>query len=217
MLTQAATAALVAAGLAALADWTAILRCAATVERLTKPAVILLLVLAVVAEGPGDSPRRWLLIGALSASLAGDWLLLPPTRFTAGLAAFLLAHLAYLAVFLSGPLDPAWALGGGVVAAATLLGLGRPILAGATRAGMQAPVGAYLVAICAMAVAATASGSLLAAAGGWLFVASDAMLGWGRFVAPAPGSEVDAARTRVVVMSTYHLAQAALVIAILRA
>ena len=212
MLTAGTLAALVAGGLVAVVDWAAVLRGNVRIERIAKPAVMACLIVAVLLALPGVAAARWLLVAALATSLAGDWLLLPPTRFTAGLVAFLLAHLAYLALFLLGPLDFAGGLVGVVIAIGVLVLVGRRILAGARAAGAGPPVGVYLAAICVMAVAATASGSLLAAVGAWLFVASDAMLGWDRFVA-LPAVTAGAARhRRLAVMVTYQTAQVLLVV-----
>lgn len=207
-------AALVAAGLVAVADWIAVARDHRSVERIAKPAVIVCLLAGVVLAGPGTTASRWLL-AALAASLAGDWLLLPPVRFTGGLVAFLVAHLAYLALFLLGDLEagPA-ALGVGAVGV-LLATAGRPILAGAMRGGIGGPVIAYFAAICLMAIAATATGSPLATAGAWLFVASDTLLGWDRFAVPPATSPAARARRRVAVIVTYHAAQVVLTIAVL--
>jgi len=98
-------AALIAAGFVAAADWIAVAKADRLFEGIAKPAVIFCLFVAVLLAGPDASPVRWLLIVALAASLAGDWLLLPPGQFVAGLAAFLVAHLAYLALFLLGDLE----------------------------------------------------------------------------------------------------------------
>ena len=74
---------------------------------------------------------------------------------------------------------------------------------------------AYLVAITLMAVAATRTGESVAIAGAWLFVASDAMLGWGRLRAPQPGLPRGGGRTqRTAVMVTYHLAQGLILLAL---
>jgi len=208
-------AVLVVACLAAVVDWFAVARGDLRTERIAKPAVIVGLVAAVLLAGPGSTPVRALLVLALAASLAGDLLLLPAGRFTAGLAAFLVAHLAYLALFLLGPLDAGAALVGLGVSAVVLLRTGRPILAGARRAGMGVPVAVYFGAICLMAIAATASVSPGATAGAWLFVLSDALLGWDRFAAPPAGSAGAAARRRVAVMVTYHVAQILLTVAVL--
>jgi uncharacterized membrane protein YhhN len=219
-------AALVAATLVAIVDWVAVARDDRRTERIAKPGVIALLIAAVLVSGAAGStagstiawtaePIGWLLLAALAASLAGDWLLLPPVRFVGGLVAFLVAHLAYLALFLLGELNARFALVGVVMALALLVTLGRSILAGARRTGMGGPVIAYFGAIFLMAIAATASGSPLATAGAWLFVASDAMLGCDRFAAPPPVTQGAAAHRRIAVVVPYHVAQVLLTLAVL--
>ena len=208
-------AALVVAVIVALADWIAVARDDRRAERIAKPAVVACLILAVLLAEPGAAPARWLLLVALAASLAGDWLLLPPGQFTAGLVAFLMAHLAYLGIFLRVPLASSGLLMGLVVAAVVMITVGRTILREAGHVGAGAPVAIYLVAISAMAVAASGSGSVTAAVGAWLFVASDAMLGWDRFVGTPAVTAGAAARRRVLVMIAYHVAQVLLVVAIL--
>jgi uncharacterized membrane protein YhhN len=66
-----------------------------------------------------------------------------------------------------------------------------------------------------MAIAATASGNLVAAAGAWLFVASDTLLGWDRFAAAPTSSSRDAAIRRLAVIVPYHAAQLLLAVAVL--
>ena len=218
-MSPAVAGALIAAGFVAAADWVAVARDDRAFERLAKPAVIVCLFAAVVLAGPGVSPVRWLLVVALAASLAGDWLLLPPAQFLAGLSAFLVAHIAYLAIFLVGSLRPEPATLAVIVVLVLLVTAGRRILGGASEAEMGGPVLVYFGVIAAMAVAATASGSLLAAAGAWLFVASDTVLGWERFVAPRTASRAAppaaAARRRLAVIVPYHAAQVLLTVAIL--
>ena len=72
-----------------------------------------------------------------------------------------------------------------MLAAAAVIG---PPLLRAVRAGhpsMLGPVVAYLVVISAMAITAWCTGEPWLIVGGHaLFFASDAMLGWGRFVTP---------------------------------
>jgi uncharacterized membrane protein YhhN len=68
-------------------------------------------------------------------------------------------------------------------------------------------VAVYMLAIGAMVVLAVGSWSTLAGIGALLFLASDTLLGWGRFVGSAPGG-------RVLVHATYHLGQALLVLAL---
>ncbi|MEW5990005.1 MAG: lysoplasmalogenase [Chloroflexota bacterium] len=214
-MTASVVAAIIAAGFIAAADWIAVANEDRTFEGIAKPGVIFCLFVAVLLAGPGVSPVRWLLIVALAASLAGDWLLLPPGQFVAGLVAFLVAHLAYLALFLLGDLHAVPAAVGLVGAMALVAVVGRPILAGARQAGLGRPVLAYFGAILAMAVAATASGSIAAAAGAWLFVVSDSILGWDRLAAPSPASSGAATRRRIAIIVSYHAAQIMLVIAVI--
>ena len=205
------------ASVCAVLDWVAVVRGDEHLERRAKPAVMVVLLVAVIASDPNASTRSLLLATALGTSLAGDWLLLPPVRFTNALLAFFVAHLAYLGAFLIGPHD----LGLGAIAVVAAVGVlavvGRPILAGAQRAGLARPVAAYLGAICLMAIAATASGSAAAIVGAWLFVVSDAILGWDRFVAPQPPTSIAGLSRRLAVIVTYHGAQLLLTAALLAA
>lgn len=146
-------------------------------------------------------------------SLAGDVLLmLPQDLFVPGLAAFLVGHVFYVVGFWThGP-------GGGALAVAVVVvlivvvPLGRKILgsiAASSEPGeLRVAVGAYTVVISAMLATALASGNAVAAVGAALFVASDSMIAWDRFVrrfAWAP----------VAIMVTYHLGQAGLVASLL--
>jgi len=216
--TTIALAGLAAAGVAALVDWYAVARGDLRLERIAKPLVMAILIVAVLVSDPSASSRSLLLAVALAASMTGDLLLLPPERFTYGLIAFFVAHLAYLAVFLLlGPLHADRAAIGVLVAAVVLAVVGRGILAGATGAGMRRPVAAYLAVILLMAVAATATGSIPATIGAWAFVTSDAILGWDRFASAAPHSVREARGRRLAVIVTYHVAQLLLTAAVLAA
>lgn len=214
-MTSLESALLVVAGLAAVANWYAVARQEAQMERATKPVVMVVLIAAVLLGDPEARPVSLLLAAALGGSLVGDLLLLPPVRFTWGLIAFLLAHLAYLAAFLLGPVDVGLAGLGAAIGVLTLAIVGRPILRGATRAGMRRSVAAYFGAIVLMAIAATASGSPFAAIGSWLFIASDARLGWRQFVTPPDARDAAPAWHRLGVMVPYHLGQILLTAAIL--
>jgi uncharacterized membrane protein YhhN len=188
------------------------------VERIAKPGVMAALIAASALVTPVTPEARaaqpWLVAG-LVASLAGDVLLLPPGRFVPGLAAFLLAHLSYLVAFLQLPGETAWLAAGGVVAVVMVATLGRALVRAAMPSGLGLAVGAYVVAICAMAIAASRTGGAAAIAGAWLFVASDALLGWGRLRKPRP-AEPRTGRDgyRTVVMVTYHLGQMLVVLAL---
>jgi uncharacterized membrane protein YhhN len=205
---------------AALVDWAAVFsggQRARLVERLAKPAVLLLLLLAaLVWPLPAASPVvvRALLVVALAASLAGDVLLLPPGRLLPGLVAFLVGHLAYTLAFVQVGGTLPWLLAGLLIAVVVVLALGRRLVAAAGPAGMGLPVAVYLAVISAMAIAATSSGIPAAVVGAWLFVASDAMLGWGQFVTGLDAEGRAPRRLRIGVITTYHVAQVLLVLAL---
>ena len=209
----------IAAG-AAIVDWIAVRLDgprSRAVERVAKPLVLTALLAAAIAwpVGAADSAavRPWL-VAALAASLAGDVLLLAPGRFIAGLVAFLVAHVAYLVAFAQLPGSVPWFVVGVVLAGVVVATVGWAMLAAARQLGLGAPVAVYLVAICGMAIAATRTGLPTAILGAWLFVASDAMLAWGRFRAPSAGSPRGSAGLRVAVMVTYHVGQVLLFVAL---
>ena len=206
---------LAVAAVTAGVDWYVVARGDAGRERIAKPAVMAVLLTAAMLGDPEARPVSLLLGAALGASLVGDLLLLPPVRFRAGLTAFLLAHVAYFAAFLLGPLNAIAAAIGGVLGVVIVVLVGRPILRGATAAGMRRPVMTYFAAIVLMAIAATASGSPLAAAGAWLFVASDAVLGRRQFVDDPERTAADPLWHRLAIMVPYHLGQILLTAAIL--
>lgn len=141
-----------------------------------------------VAALPGHY-RSCIVLG-LCLSLIGDALLaLPNDQFIAGLIAFLCAHLAYVAAYLMRTRHPAWPwlLLAGVAVSGFLFVLDTRGSLGMLRL----PVFVYAVVIGTMLWRA---GSLmrldlagrLAILGAVLFVASDMVLAWNRFVAPDP-------------------------------
>ena len=124
-------------------------------------------------------------MAALVCSLAGDVLLmLPREQFVAGLSAFLVAHVCYLAGFwtdgpaLAASIPAAWwsPRRSGCCPA-------DPARGPAPDPSLMAPVAAYMTVIGAMVATALAVGNPLAAAGAVLFAVSDSMIAWDRFVA----------------------------------
>jgi uncharacterized membrane protein YhhN len=201
--------------LAAPLDWWAVASGARRAEWLLKPVVLLALAAAAWAAGaPGSPSGRWLLLGLL-LSLLGDVALLSdaPPRFVAGLAGFLLAHVAYVVAFahVGMPSRHLALVGLGLVAllAATV---GRRVVPAAAReggVGLGAACAAYIAVIGAMVVAAWATGRPLAALGATVFMGSDAVLALDRFVRPVRSGQL-------VVMVTYHLGQVLIVLGVLR-
>ncbi|MBN1484295.1 MAG: lysoplasmalogenase [Chloroflexia bacterium] len=187
-------------------------------DRVLKPAVMVVVLLGAywLTCGPHDPwQARWFLPG-LALSLLGDVLLLfdGSRFFLAGLGAFLLAHLCYI-VGLNPELPPApaWLC---LLPLLVLAGLiYRRLAVGLARRGglfLRVSVVLYMLVLVLMTASTWATfwrpewsalRRLLAVLGGSLFLASDTMLAWNRFVAPAPW-------LRLGVRVTYYAAQVAL-------
>jgi uncharacterized membrane protein YhhN len=197
----------------AVGDWVARRRRAIGLEYLCKPATLLALIgaAAVLEPASGLGARRWWFVAALVFSLAGDILLMVPADlFVAGLGAFLVAHLCYLVGF---RIEGGGAVALAVAATAVVVGVApfgtRILTALRGHRALFGPVALYMVVIAAMGASALATGNILAGAGAALFVASDTMIAWNRFVRPFRAAGVG-------IMVTYHLGQAALVLSLVR-
>lgn len=182
-------------------------------EYFFKPAVMLCLLAFLAPVLAANLPPRYFALG-IFLSLLGDLLLIEPDRFFLhGLAAFFLAHLAYIIGFNLPPMPPsALTFGLAIFVALTVFPLIRRILlalrASAQRA-LRAPVQAYATVITLMLLSAlltifrvdwVSRAALLAASGAALFVASDVVLAWNKFVQPL-------ARGRIINILLYHLGQ----------
>jgi uncharacterized membrane protein YhhN len=181
---------------------------AATLAGALKAIPILLLLLLVAGESaPVSDAYRWLVVGALVCSMAGDIFLVFPGRFRAGLASFLLAHVLYVVAF---------APPSGANAASLMILVPFAAFAGAMLAVLsphlgrdRIPVIVYVTVITLMgwraALRALDPGSpspsdAVALIGALFFMASDGVLAYDRFVrrfALAPA----------VIMTTYYAAQ----------
>ncbi|GFM18269.1 MULTISPECIES: lysoplasmalogenase [Mycobacteriaceae] len=153
-----------------------------------QPAVKALtaVLLAAATAHPVVRERRWL-IGALLFSAAGDYLLAMPwweASFVLGLAAFLIAHLCFLAALLplAAPTPPRLAAAGLTVAScvALLVWFWPRLIA----EGMAVPVTLYIAVLGAMVCAALLADlpTPWTALGAVSFAISDAMIGISRFV-----------------------------------
>ncbi len=199
--------------LAAAGQAAAIYREKRRLEYFFKPAVMLCLLALLAPALAASLPLRWFALG-LSFSLLGDLLLIEPDRFFLyGLAAFLLAHLAYIIGFNLPPMPPtALTFGLAIFVGISVFPLIRRILLALRASGQRAlrlPVQAYATVITLMLLSAlltifrsdwTSRAALLAASGAILFVASDVVLAWNKFVQPL-------ARGRLVNILLYHLGQ----------
>jgi uncharacterized membrane protein YhhN len=212
----ATVAAFVVAGLFATGDWIAKARSRTALEYLCKPATLVALIAAAALLDPGVDAhtRRVWFVAALICSLAGDVLLmLPQDLFVPGLAAFLIGHLCYLVGFWTHAPSLMAFLVSAVVVAGVVAPLGYRILTSIDRTAepeaLRIAVAAYIAVISVMLATALAIGNVAAAAGAVLFVASDSMIAWDRFVARFRWAPV-------AIMVTYHLGQAGLVASLLR-
>jgi uncharacterized membrane protein YhhN len=199
----------------ALADWTAVVRERKDLETWLKPATLALLVTTVVAaRALGHTAGVWLVV-ALVLGLLGDVALLDDTvvaRFKAGLAAFLLGHLAYVACFVVLGLTLGWWLAGGLAVMAVALVVGHGVLPATYReggAGLAVPVAAYMGVIGAMTITGWLTEDAWIALGASVFVCSDSILAINKFVRPVAGA-------RPAIMVTYHVGQALIAVGVLR-
>lgn len=207
---------LAAAAVGAVVDWWSVAGAGRRhVERWAKPATMgLLCAVAAVAGSPSGGVRAALLTGAV-LGLVGDVAIGESEgRFLAGLAAFLVGHLAYVVAAVQVGFDARWALVG-LVAMVALLSVRfvSRIVPGAVAAGgrvLGAAVVVYGLVIAAMVVTAwgaagAGSPAWLAGLGACSFAVSDWVLGHNRFAGPIPGGSV-------TVMTTYHVGQALLIV-----
>jgi uncharacterized membrane protein YhhN len=153
----------------------------------TKPLAAVGFVAAAVGWGALETTYGRIVLGGLLLSLAGDVLLIPrsATVFRAGIASFLLAHVAYGVAFLARGVAPA--AGGAALAAAALpLALVFRWLAPHVEPAMRPAVYAYMAVITMMVASAggmvAAGGPPIALAGAIAFYLSDLSVARDRFV-----------------------------------
>jgi uncharacterized membrane protein YhhN len=170
----------------------------------SKPATMLAILAVVLLFARPLDEYAALIAAGLVASLIGDVvLMLRPARFLAGLVAFFIAHLIYIAAFagqvVPGPIGLAVAL---LAAGAVIY---RQLWPGLH--GLRLPVLAYVLAILAMVwtawsvwLARPDAGSAAAAAGALLFLISDTSLGFARFRYRYPGAQA-------VTLGSYYVGQ----------
>lgn len=174
------------------------------VETVAKPAALAFLI-ASFAPRAGKPDVKRLALAALSASFAGDVLLLRPSLFLPGLVAFLIAQILYVLAFSRGVgFLPSRA------AAAVVAGFAAVVLATmwpGIEPALRAPVAAY-VAMLALMVAQGVGratvlhdrASVLVAAGAAVFMASDLTLALTTFAKAGDG-------VAQATLPTYYLAQ----------
>ena len=206
--------------LSALLEAFAVARNIQRLETVAKPAVMVFLFLWLYATTGLQGSALWFGLGILF-SLAGDLLLMVSLDryFLLGLAAFLAAHILYITGFRDAILSlSGWSLILLVLIAINVSRLLRRIV-GAMRANkndaLVLPVLIYGTVISVMLYAAMStiydprwktSAALFASLGAILFVASDVLLAWMKFVSPLKNG-------RVWNITLYHLGQIGLIAA----
>lgn len=195
----------------AAADWWAVATDRRSVEYGLKPATMVVLIAATLAlpDPTPDGARLFIVVGLL-CSLAGDvFLMLDERLFIGGLVAFLFGHVAYVIGLVQFELTPALLVVGVVVVLVAAALIGSRVVRGAGEQDrrLAAPVAVYMAVISLMVVMAFGTSVPAAIVGALLFYASDGILGWNRFVQPLPHG-------RLAVMTTYHLGQIGLVLAL---
>ena len=208
--------------LSTILDWYAVYKGWKKLEYILKPLTMVLLFTYLFFSTGLNGIALWFGIGII-LSLAGDiFLMLPKEQFIAGLVAFLLAHVAYIIGF-NQTLPPLDAFG---IIMAVLVGttgarLYRKIAAGLVKKGkisLLKPVLAYTAVISVMLLSALLTFSrpewdtgvaATLSIGAALFMLSDAILAWNKFVEPIKNG-------RVMNMAAYHLGQIILIYGIVQ-
>ena len=205
---------------AALMDWYAVHKGKKKLEYFLKPATMLLLLGWLVGATSLQGMALWFGLG-LIFSLAGDiFLMLPKEQFIAGLVAFLIAHVMYIIGF-NPNLPPFTSLGLFLVVFVAAIGkeLYINIAAGLEKQGksaLQKPVLAYTAVIAVMVISAlftffragwSTGAAFTVSLGAALFMLSDAILAWNKFVEPIENG-------RVMNMAAYHLGQIIIMIGV---
>jgi uncharacterized membrane protein YhhN len=168
--------------------------------------VIALYFVQIVSLGSGAffAVAIWL---GLIAGVTGDILLLSPKRFLAGLVAFLLGHILYIAAFATEAFTLPLYLA--LPPFAVTLSFGAYLLGkmeAPARKKYTGPIILYMLAITAMFVTAlnfdmrTGPGLPLFTLGSLLFCISDGVLAWNRFYRPFPAAQG-------IILTTYYAAQ----------
>ncbi|WP_336787809.1 lysoplasmalogenase [Paenibacillus sp. MMO-177] len=165
-------------------------------------AIPMLLIIAYAYLQSAQNGKRFqqILLAGLVFCVIGDVTL---DNFVVGLSAFLIGHLFYLSGFFGQWKFSFWRLVTIVPIGAYAVYMGYELLDALTKSGddaLKIPVLVYVTAISLMGWSAIMSGNAWAVAGALLFMASDSILAWNKFVSDVDGSNV-------LIMTTYYAAQ----------
>jgi alkenylglycerophosphocholine/alkenylglycerophosphoethanolamine hydrolase len=209
-MTTLATVLIVATLVVAAADWWAVSTDRRSLEYVLKPLTMVVLIAAVLAMDPTSDDARLFIVAGLVCSLLGDvFLMLEERFFLFGLVSFLVGHVMYVIGLLQFDVEPPLLMVGVLLVLIAAAVIGSKVVAGARRHDdrLTVPVAVYLSVISLMVVSALGTAIPVAIAGALLFYASDGILGYNRFVEPIPHG-------RLLIMTTYHLGQIGLALAL---
>ena len=213
---------IIAALIFAMADWIAVGYQRQRWRVVTKPGVMIVLLIGFSVSGGWQGESVWFGLGLVFSLLGDILLLLPPSWFIGGLGAFLAAHIFYIIGFNQEPPPIGWQL---ISLAAVMIiidyfgyrRLRRALLRQPKGRWLRYPVFVYVVVISLMLLSAMLTllrpdwpqtASILVVAGALLFYISDSVLAINRFAGPVPYG-------KLVVIVSYHLAQIAIVMGVL--
>jgi uncharacterized membrane protein YhhN len=197
----------------AILNWLAADKDWKTLDYITKPGTMLVLIAWMVFEVHITGPLVVFTLGFCLSMIGDVLLMLPREQFIGGLVAFLLAHICYIVGFnFQAPpitiISVLMAVGVAVVAYVIIRPLQTGLLAKGQKVLLQ-PVRIYAGVITLMLLSAlvtlvrsdwNATAAVCASVGAISFFSSDTVLAWTRFVAPFP-------RDSLIVRVTYHLGQ----------
>ncbi|WP_165280026.1 lysoplasmalogenase [Paenibacillus protaetiae] len=153
-----------------------------------KLAPMLLIIAFAAGKSGGSRLYATLIVAGLVFGIAGDACLLMDgdSWFTAGLGSFLTGHVLYAAAMLP-RLKRSWLLALSVVPIAAYsswmaVRFHESLMNDSTQSGLWLPVLVYVIVLSLMCWLALMTGNGYAAAGAVLFVASDSILAWNKFV-----------------------------------
>ncbi|MDF1661477.1 MAG: lysoplasmalogenase [Planctomycetota bacterium] len=187
-----------------------------SLKYLTKPSVMIAIIVTLFLAGPPHNEAfRWVILAGLVFSLAGDvFLMFEKDLFIWGLGSFLIAHIFYVVAFaMDVPWDPSqvlWLLPFALIAVIMMMVLWRRL-----PAKLRLPVIIYVLALVFMGWFAArrfdaglfdTQSAALCLIGAVLFLISDGVLSVRRFIEKKP-------LYQVIVLGTYFPAQLCFAIA----
>ncbi|WP_340084669.1 lysoplasmalogenase [Siminovitchia sp. FSL H7-0308] len=162
--------------------------------------MILIIMYAFFTLPKQKTKAHWLLLIGFVFCSIGDGTI---HWFIVGLTAFLIGHLFYIASFAFQWKFSKWRMACVLPLILYSWVFGRALIQALANSGEQAlifPVSIYMIAIASMTWFAIMTGNVYLALGSILFVISDSILAWNRFVSPVHYEHL-------LVMSTYYAAQ----------